>query len=69
MNLLENEGVLEAIMTKYPCTLEIIYQKHFWPHIDHTGGFFVAKIRKIASIELDERPRTLSINDEIKTYK
>lgn len=57
MNQLENEGVLEAIMKKYPDTFEVIFEKHFWPHIDHTGGFFVAKIRKYASIDIDESTR------------
>ena len=69
MNLIENEWVLESITKKYPNTFKITYQKHFWPHIDHTGGFFVAKIRKIASIETDEKYRVVHINEDIKTYK
>ncbi len=69
MNLLENEWVLESITKKYPNTFRITYQKHFWPHIDHTGGFFVAKIRKITSIEIEEKTRVIHANEEIKTYK
>lgn len=51
LNLLENEWVLDAMEAKYSGTFEILYQKKFWPHIDGTGGFFVAKIRKISSLE------------------
>jgi 16S rRNA C967 or C1407 C5-methylase (RsmB/RsmF family) len=35
---------------KYGNSFEIIFQKKFWPHIDGTGGFFVAKIRKLGSL-------------------
>lgn len=35
---------------KYGDAFEIIFQKKFWPHIDGTGGFFVAKIRKLQSL-------------------
>ena len=69
MNLLENEWVIDAIREKYPDSFEVIFQKHFWPHIDHTWGFFVAKIRKISSVERQEKDRTISINEAIKTYK
>ncbi len=69
MNLIENEWVLESIKQKYPNSFEIIYEKHFWPHIDHTGWFFVAKIRKISSLKIEEKPRVISVNEAIKTYK
>lgn len=69
MNLLENEWVLESIKKKYPGTFEITLEKHFWPHIDHTGGFFVAKIRKTSHIETSEKLHTPHVNEEIKTYK
>lgn len=69
MNLIENEWVLEAIQKKYPGAFDIMYQKHFWPHIDHTGGFFVAKIRKLEHIDIEESTRNVSINSDIKTYK
>lgn len=50
LNLIENEWVLEAMSEKYGDAFEIIFQKKFWPHIDGTGGFFVAKIRKTKSL-------------------
>ncbi len=50
LNLLENEWVLDAMYEKYGNAFEIIFQKKFWPHIDGTGGFFVAKIRKLRSL-------------------
>ncbi|MDD2694261.1 MAG: hypothetical protein PHY14_05105 [Candidatus Gracilibacteria bacterium] len=54
LNLLENEGVVNAMMEKYPGAFEILFQKKYWPHIDKTGGFFVTKIQKIASLERKE---------------
>ncbi len=39
---------------KYSNAFEIIFQKKFWPHIDGTGGFFVAKIRKTASLNSEK---------------
>lgn len=66
MNLVENEGVLEAIMKKYPQSFEILYQKRFWPHRDGTGWFFVAKIRKIKTIETVEKSRKETPNNKIE---
>lgn len=54
LNLIENEHVVTHCMEKYNGCFEILYQKKFWPHIDGTGGFFVTKMRKIASIEKKE---------------
>lgn len=68
MNLLENEWVLEKMKKKYGNAFEIISQKHFWPHVDQTGGFFVAKIHKNLSIETIEK-NDEKINTDIKTYK
>jgi len=51
MNLIENEWVVHKIMEKYPWVLEILYEKRFWPHKEKTWWFFVAKIRKIKTIE------------------
>ncbi|NRH21087.1 RsmB/NOP family class I SAM-dependent RNA methyltransferase [Candidatus Gracilibacteria bacterium] len=65
LNLLENEGVLEAMREKYGNAFEIIFQKKFWPHIDKTGGFFVAKIRKISSLNAP----LINENIEEKTEK
>ena len=59
LNTLENEQIVEKIMKKYGDILEIIpiskkqeFQRN-WPHKNNTGGFFVAKILKIASLEED----------------
>lgn len=40
---------------KYGDAFEIIFQKKFWPHIDGTGGFFVAKIRKLQSLDINPK--------------
>lgn len=51
---------------KYPNTFQIISQKRFWPHIDGTGGFFVARIMKIGSIETRETTRPENSNTKIQ---
>lgn len=65
LNLLENEWVLEAMREKYGNAFEILFQKKFWPHIDKTGGFFVAKIRKNKSLEKNTNQK----NIEEKVWK
>lgn len=55
MNRFENEGVLEEVLTAFPGTFEILFQKRFWPHKEEAGGFFVARIRKIAPLQETER--------------
>ena len=52
-------------MQKFPDTFRVISQKRFWPHIDKTGGFFVAKIEKYARIETRERTRPEVANQDI----
>lgn len=59
LNTLENEQIVEKIMKKYGSVLEIIpvskkndFQRN-WPHKNNTGGFFVAKLLKVDSIEED----------------
>jgi hypothetical protein len=63
---------------KYPGAFEIIFEKKFWPHIDKTGGFFVAKIRKIASIKKEieasewktpETKKHQNSNNELRLYR
>ena len=63
---------------KYPGAFEIIFEKKFWPHIDKTGGFFVAKIRKIASIKKEreesewktpETKKHQNSNNELRPYR
>ncbi len=57
LNTIENEWVVSKIIEKYWEYLEIIPLtkeskfKRSWPHIDKTGWFFVAKIKKIKNIE------------------
>ncbi|NDK07952.1 NOL1/NOP2/sun family putative RNA methylase [Candidatus Gracilibacteria bacterium] len=63
LNKLENEGVVEAILERYKDSLEIIPDYiRSWPHITHTGGFFVAKIKKIKSIVEQEKKAIYSRN-------
>lgn len=69
LNDLENEGILAYISEKYGEKIEIIFQKKFWPHIDQTGGFFMAKIVKKASIIDDIASEKLkNFNAEIKKF-
>lgn len=64
LNKLENEGVIETFLAKYWNNFKVIplwdgEYKRNWPHREKTGGFFVAKIQKISSIEeADRLPRT-----------
>lgn len=55
---------------KYGDAFEIIFEKKFWPHIDGTGGFFVAKIRKNISLPMDEQrsPRG-GKNEKLKVFR
>lgn len=50
LNDIENEGILEWIIEKYGDAVSVEYEKKFWPHIDKTGGFFMAKIIKHKAI-------------------
>lgn len=69
LNDLENEWILEYIQEKYGSAIEIVYQKKFWPHIDKTGWFFMAKIRKksaFSDTKTEEKPK--NYNNEIKKF-
>lgn len=50
LNRYENEGVLEGAAEALPGAFEIVFQKKFWPHAEGAGGFFVAKLRKLAPV-------------------
>lgn len=49
---------------KYGDAFEILFQKKFWPHIDGTGGFFVAKIRKIRTLNQGKIPNDIQEESE-----
>lgn len=57
LNRMENEEVIEYAKEKFWASFEIIpvdgenIFKRNWPHKNHTGGFFVAKIKKVASCQ------------------
>lgn len=67
LNNLENEEILSHIRKKFGEKITIQCEKKFWPHIDKTGGFFMAKILKNSSI-IPEKTLTKNknSNDEIK---
>lgn len=66
LNKLENEWVLEFIEKKYPDSFKITFSKRFWPHIEWSGWFFIAKIEKLKSIETNFKKREAKNNKEIK---
>lgn len=68
LNDLENEWILSYIKEKYSNTIEIIYEKKFWPHIDKTGWFFMAKIIKKSPISENTLIQSKNFNTEIKTF-
>lgn len=63
LNKLENEWVVEAILERYKDCLEVVPNFiRSWPHITHTGWFFVAKLKKIKHIEIQEKKAEYSRN-------
>lgn len=63
LNKLENEWVVEAILERYKDSLEVAPNFiRSWPHITHTGWFFVAKLKKIKHIEIQEKKPEYSRN-------
>jgi hypothetical protein len=67
---LENEDVVQSVVEKYADALSITFQKKFWPHIDKTGGFFITKIHKNASLPKKENTRKRSgSNEKIKRFR
>ena len=70
LNTLENEWVVNKILKKYWEYIEIVpYSKENkfkrnWPHKDLTGGFFVAKIKKIKSLWEDNKQERVKQNLE-----
>lgn len=71
LNSIENEWVIDKIIKKYWEHLNIIkiwnsnysYKKN-WPHIDETWWFFVAKIKKISSLDKKEKIKEIKQNIE-----
>lgn len=52
LNVMENEEVLDSrLKTEEPQLLEL-FRKRFWPHIEHTGGFFASIFQKKTSSEI-----------------
>lgn len=70
LNLIENEWVIATMYEKYGDIFEVIFEKKFWPHIDGTGGFYVAKIRKTQSIPTEEsRSARWGKNEKLKVFR
>ena len=65
LNRFENEGVLEGAANALPGTFEIVFQKKFWPHAEGAGGFFVAKLKKIAPVRDSGKEFRTSPNSEL----
>lgn len=65
LNRFENEGVLEGAMAALPGTFEIVFQKKFWPHAEGAGGFFVAKLKKVAPAPENGKDFRASPNTEL----
>lgn len=68
LNDKENEDMITFIEEKYGDAIEVCYQKKFWPHIDHTGGFFMVKIRKKSSIHTKDTFHTKNTNEKILPF-
>jgi len=46
LNVMENEEVLDSRLQKESTPLTELFRKRFWPHIEHTGGFFASIFQK-----------------------
>jgi len=70
LNLFENENIVQSMYEKYDNWFEILFQKKYWPHVDGTGGFFITKIRKLKSLEREEKswPRG-GRNDKLRVFR
>ncbi len=70
LNKFENEWVIEKALKKYGDYIETVPLfddsdfKRNWPHLDLTGWFFIAKIRKIKSLEGDKDIKHVKQNFE-----
>ncbi len=49
LNTLENEEIIDVRLQKEDSTLRELFRKRFWPHIEHTGGFFASIFQKKSS--------------------
>ncbi len=46
LNVMENEEVIDSRLQKESTPLTELFRKRFWPHIEHTGGFFASIFQK-----------------------
>ncbi len=71
LNRVENEEVVDRVLNEYSWSLEILYQKKFWPHKDKTGGFFITKIKKVKTLEKtrEKSPRLFENNKKIHLFR
>lgn len=49
LNTLENEAVINSSLEREEPLLLERFRKRFWPHIEHTGGFFASIFQKKSS--------------------
>lgn len=49
LNTLENEAVINASIEREEPILLERFRKRFWPHVEHTGGFFASIFQKKSS--------------------
>ncbi len=74
LNKFENEGVIEKLIKKYPDVVEILPVteradfKRNWPHLDFTWWFFVAKIKKVKSVEWRSDNLKENVNQNIEKF-
>jgi 16S rRNA (cytosine1407-C5)-methyltransferase len=57
LNVMENEEVLDSRLQTEAPQLTELFRKRFWPHIEHTGGFFASIFeKKSATTETHDYP-------------
>ncbi len=63
LNTIENEQILAKTQKKYGEYIEVDPDYiRAWPHINKTGWFFVAKIKKIKSLEIEQESKLVNQN-------
>ena len=69
LNEFENEGVLNDAKERFGDAIEVTFAKRFWPHLEESGGFFIAKIEKRRSFENEAQKTSREIrNREILPF-
>ena len=66
LNTLENEAVINSSLEREEPLLLERFRKRFWPHIEHTGGFFASIFQKKSSPHIQHEYPVLAAKGQQK---